>query len=161
MALLRDAKPKNVSGGYQRIFCNAELGQLMSKVQSTVISSGLDLEKMIIERVPQISKIKQVEGEAKAMQEFIQQNSPNIPYTVEGHFCAFNQEDRNAIFEGFKRKISLGKVMTGREFCELLEIHYDEIIQKRKADGLENFEYFLSELVGIPEVRQRLREMFD
>lgn len=229
MALLKDANPKNVSGAYQRIFGNDDLGRLMSKVQSTVISSGLDLEKMIIQRVAKIAEIepgldldtflqqnialpqgvflvpkkqvkdskvlqfsgsepdflifrnrggrqtchvielkdghvfdtKKVEGEAKSMQEFIQQNSPNIPYTVKGHFCAFNQDDKSAIVEGFKRKIPSEQVLTGREFCELLEIDYDEIIEERKANGSDNLEYFLGELVGIAEVRQHLLKLLD
>ena len=50
MAKIRERTPKNVSGGYERIFGIPELGMLMSKVQSAVISSGNELEKLIQDR---------------------------------------------------------------------------------------------------------------
>ena len=57
MALIRDAKPKEVSGGYIRIFGNEQVGSLMSRVQSAVISAGKELEKLIIEQTQQIDDI--------------------------------------------------------------------------------------------------------
>jgi len=45
MAKIRERNPKNVSGGYQRIFGVTELGFLMSKVHSAGIASGKELEK--------------------------------------------------------------------------------------------------------------------
>lgn len=54
MARLRDAKPKNTSGSYERIFGNPELGALASKIQSAVITSGSELEAMIVAAVPNI-----------------------------------------------------------------------------------------------------------
>jgi len=221
VALLRDANPKNASGGYERLFGNAELGQLASRMHSTVISAGGELERMIKALVPEIPDLdaflqrdppmpegvflvsktqlkkstklasagaepdfmifrhregrqachvvelkdghmfdtKKASGEQEAMSEFVKQNSPHIPYRVQCHFCAFNQESKTAIWEGFKKKIKLEEAMTGREFCELLEIDYDEIVAKRQADGPTNLDYFLSELVKIPAVRNRLRQL--
>lgn len=49
--------------------------------------------------------------------------------------------------------------MTGREFCDLLEIDYDSIVEARRADGSDNVEFLLSELVKIESVRQRLRRL--
>ncbi len=54
MARLRNARPKNVSGAYDRLFDNAELGALASKIQSAVISSGNELERLISRRVRNI-----------------------------------------------------------------------------------------------------------
>ncbi len=54
MARLRDAKPKNMSGSYKRLFDNVALGELVSKVQSAVISSGSELEATIADSVPNI-----------------------------------------------------------------------------------------------------------
>ena len=54
MARLRDVRPKNVSGSYERLFDNAEIGALSSKVQAAVIRSGTELEKMIARLVPNI-----------------------------------------------------------------------------------------------------------
>lgn len=47
MARIIDAKPKNTSGSYERIFNNKELGNLITKIQSTAITNGTELEKII------------------------------------------------------------------------------------------------------------------
>lgn len=47
MAKISDSKPKNSSDGYTRLFGNDELGKLITKIQSAVISSGNELERMI------------------------------------------------------------------------------------------------------------------
>ena len=222
MARLEDANPKQQSGGYHRIFGNQAIGDLVTKIHSTSISAGHELEKIIKARVEQISdldaflrqnnmeegvylvpkaKIKQSQilefpeaepdflifknrngkkschvvelkdghsfdtkkaaAEQNAMKKFIQENSARIPYRVQGHFCAFNQTDKNTIWEGFKKKIQLEEAMTGREFCELLEINYDEIIELRKADCDANLEYFVQELLKIPPVRQRITSLLN
>ena len=54
MARMRDSKPGNKSGGYARIFDDAALGELISKVHSTNISFGNELEDMIGNLVPNI-----------------------------------------------------------------------------------------------------------
>ena len=59
MALLRNANPKNASGGYERLFGNPELGTLVSKIQSGVISSGNELERTIaslVQNVPNLDE---------------------------------------------------------------------------------------------------------
>lgn len=47
MAKIRNSKPKNSSNAYERVFNNKKLGELLTKVQSTVISAGTELEKII------------------------------------------------------------------------------------------------------------------
>ena len=42
--------------------------------------------------------------------------------------------------------------MTGREFCDLLEIDYDAIVEARRADGEDNRQYFVEELTKITPV---------
>ncbi len=222
MARLRDAKPRNTSGSYERIFGNADLGALASKIQSAVISSGSELEAMIVAAVPNIPDLdafleqeimsegvllarkkqikqsttldfagsepdfmvfkrrdgvqtchivelkdghvfdtKKASAERQSMHGFIERNAQHIQYRFQSHFCAFNQDDRQAIWEGFKKKITRDEVMTGREFCDLLEIDYDTIVQKRKADGPDNVEFLLTELVNIESIHRRLRELLD
>lgn len=51
MAKIRNAKPKNSSGGYDRVLENPILAILMQKVQSTVITNGTELEKLIYKNV--------------------------------------------------------------------------------------------------------------
>lgn len=220
MARLRNAKPKNTSGSYERLFDNAALGKLASKVQSAVISSGSQLEKMIAQRVPNIPDLdaflkqeimpegillarkwqikqsdtldsaesepdfmvfkrrdgvqtcyivelkdghmfdtKKSSAERQAVHRFMESNAQHIPYRVQAHFCAFNQDDPQAIWDGFKRRIARKEAMTGREFCTLLEIDYDAIVEARRADGADNVEFFLSELVKNEPIRRRLRDL--
>ena len=102
---------------------------------------------------------KKVAAESQAMRNFIERHAQNLRYKMSSHFCAFNQHDREAIRTGFKNRISPQGAMTGREFCELLEIEYDEIVERRKADGPANVTYFLEELVKIEPVRNRLNEL--
>ena len=47
MAKIRDAKPKNSSGGYERLVGNQKLADLLQKAQSTIITNGTELEKII------------------------------------------------------------------------------------------------------------------
>jgi len=220
MARLRDAKPKNTSGSYERTFGNTELGALASKIQSAAISSGSELGAMIVAAVPNIPDLdvfleqeimqegvllackkqikrsatldfagsepdfmvfkrrggvqtchivelkdghvfdtKKASAERQAMHGFIERNAQHIQYKFRAHFCAFNQDDRQAIWNGFKRRIALKEAMTGREFCTLLEINYEAIVEERRADGPDNIEFLLSELLKIEPIRQRILEL--
>lgn len=222
MARIRNADPKNKSGAYERLFGNAKLGALASKVQSTVISAGYELENMIFDMVKNVgelddflkkknvedgiflarkkqikkSKILHISGgepdfmifkkngdqkfcyvvelkdghafdtkkanaEKLLIRGFVERNAKHIPYEISVHFCAFNQSNRQAICEGFKNKITINEAMTGQEFCDLLEINYNDIVNTRRADEPDNVEYLLSELVKIESVRNRLRELLD
>ena len=222
MARLRDAKPKNTSGSYERIFGNPELGALASKIQSAVITSGSELEAMIVAAVPNIPDLdpfleqeimpegvflatkrqikksgtldfagsepdfmvfkrrkkiqachivelkdghvfdtKKAGAERTAMHRFIERNAQHIQYRFESHFVAFNQDDRTAIWEGFKKRIALSEAMTGRQFCQLLEIDYDAIVQARLVDCADNVEFFLSELTKIKGIKQRLLDLLN
>ena len=220
MACIQNATPKSPSGSYRRLFDNAALGELASKVQSAVITSGKELEKTIAELVPNILDpdeflgqgimrdglllackrqirqsrtlesagpepdfmvfkcrggiptchivelkdghvfdTKKAETEHQAMQGFIKRNAQRIQYPLRAHFCAFNQDDRRAIWEGFKRRINFNEAMTGREFCDLVEIDHDEILERRRKDGNDNVEFFIQELLRIEPVRQRLLQL--
>ena len=80
---------------------------------------------------------------------------------ISTHFCCFNQDDRAAILAGFKHKIASQEAMTGREFCELLEIDYEKIVNERKHDQPNNVQYFLSELVKIKQIREILKTLLN
>ncbi len=95
------------------------------------------------------------------MHRFIERNAQHIQYRFESHFVAFNQDDRTAIWEGFKKRIALSEAMTGRQFCQLLEIDYDAIVQPRLVDCADNVEFFLSELTKIKGIKQRLLDLLN
>lgn len=220
MAKIRDRITKESSGGYARLFGNDALGELMSKVQGTVISAGSELEKLITERVETIDDLdaflhkdvmsdgvllaqknrikkckeldsegsepdfmifkrreghqhchiielkdghvfdtKKVDGEREALHGFEKRNAGRLPYRVSTHFCAFNQDDSEVIWRGFKQRIDINEAMTGREFCDLLEINYDEIVEARKSDAADNTLFFIEELLQIPETRQIIQDL--
>ncbi len=103
---------------------------------------------------------KKASAERHAMHGFIERNAQHIQYHFRAHFCAFNQEDRHAIQDGFKRRIALDEAMTtGREFCELLEIDYAAIVEARRSDGPDNVEFLLSELIKTEPIRRQLQEL--
>lgn len=218
MALIAEQKGRPEGSGYGRLFDDAELGYLISRVQATVISSGTELERIIKNKVTMVDDLddflgkeimpdgvfvadkkkvkncttlvseraepdfiifkrrqdrqvchivelkdgdafdtKKSEAERQLMHSFISQNAHRMPYIVQAHFCCFNQNDKQAILTGFKNRIDLEEAMTGKEFCELLEIDYDEILTMRKAECAENLRYFLTELCKIQAVKDFLK----
>ena len=57
MAKICNAKVNTSSGGYNRVFDNDDMGRLMAKVQSTVISNGNELEKIILSKTQNITDL--------------------------------------------------------------------------------------------------------
>lgn len=98
---------------------------------------------------------KKATGEWTSMRNFISHIADKIPYRVNAHFCCFNQADKDVIVTGFKGRITLQEAMTGEEFCELLEINYEEIINARKKDQQDNMEFFLTGIIEIQEKQIR------
>jgi len=217
MAKISNAKPKSFSGGYVRVFGNVELGLLLSKVQSTVISAGTELEKIVYKilenegriiedfdnfsiedfqnnvyvvpkKVIKNSKLlktseepdfvviktfkrhcyiielkdgdmfdtKKSLAEKQNLKHFEDAISRKLPCTTSIHICSFNQESRAKIVAGFKGKFTEDEVLTGKEFCEILQINYEEIINKRKEDEKDNLDFFVSELLKIEEVKSKI-----
>lgn len=223
MAQVRNAKGRSDgNSGYVRLLGDERLGQLISRLHSTVISAGSELERIIqssVTRIDDLDQFLEVEimpdgvflahksdlkksqvlqtsaaepdfvifkrrnneqrchvielkdgdafdtkksaGERDSMHSFVEKNAQHIQFRVSVHVVAFNQDSRQAIYDGFKRKIPLTECMTGREFCDLLEIDYDEIVKQRQQDADENFEYFMTELLSIDRVREDIRRRLE
>ena len=218
---IRDAKGRmDGNSGYTRALGNEELGKLISRDQSTVISNGTELERIVIsltnviedleefiERVTdgqqmdgvylcqkktikascyaiagkepdllifvverrRVCKVielkdgdvfdtKKASGERQHLEEFAREFGAQIPFVTEFYVCSFNQESKEAIQVGFKHKFEIEHIMTGMELCELLDIDYDAINAQRRADMADNFDYFIKELLRIPEAREKILE---
>lgn len=216
---IRNAKGrKDENSGYIRLFDNTGLGQLLSKVQATVISNGSELERMLVDRADSISNLdefidlvtegkqadgvyvckkkfvkkskltipnhepdllvfvvrqkrvckvielkdgdtfdtKKARGEKEQLEEYAIKFGAKIPFVTEYYICCFNQDDKSAIMTGFKNVFSEEHIMTGRELCSILNIDYSEIISERKADAADNFSYFVSELLNIPDIKKEI-----
>ncbi len=227
MAKICNAQGRQDSGsGYVRVLGDEQLGKLISKVQSTVISNGTELEKLIIDKCNQIKDLnsfiektvsgdtedgvyvcpkkyyakssyliydnqkkkilpdllifivekkrickvvelkdgdmfdtKKSAGEKEHLEEFVQKFGSKIPFVAEYYICCFNQENKDKIFEGFKGDFTKEHILTGKELCEVLRISYDDIIKQRTADSVENFEYFIQELLKIETVKAKIEEL--
>lgn len=209
MALISKAKGRRENetpSGYVRLFGNKQLGMLISKIQSTVISTGNELEKdiekeiknpegisiqsinkekrifrgikdghdiiidCVIEKDGKIMLIeikdgdtfdtKKVAGEIeslkKAKAHIIKENNLDEE-DVTIHYCSFNATSHEQIERGAKGLLPKGSAMTGEEFCDLVGLNYNKIIEERKKDQKENLKYFIEELKKIPEIMEKLR----
>lgn len=126
MARLRDSDPKEVSGGYERLFGIPALGRLMSRVQSTSISSGLELKKMIGEQVASIEDLDA----------FLTKDT--MP---EGVFLAPKSQAKKCETLNFPQKGPKGpdflvfKRTTGGQECYIIKITDGHVFDITKATG--------------------------
>lgn len=207
MALISKAKGRGENetpSGYERLFGNRQLGMLMSKVQSAVISTGNELEGILASKLEKahgvsICKInkenrvfkaikdghdiiidcvvekngkfmlieikdgdtfdtKKVAGEVasllKAKAHLIEHNKLK-EQDVSIHYCSFNATNHEQVEKGAKGLLPKGSAMTGKEFCDLVGLDFNKIVQERRKDQQENLDYFISELKKIPEIHSR------
>ena len=69
----------------------------------------------------------------------------------------FNARNREEIRNGIKNKINLRQAMTGKEFCDLLEIDYETILAIRARDREDEFNGLVREMAEIPEARKAFK----
>ena len=101
---------------------------------------------------------KKSSSELESLQHFTNHIAPLIPFMVKFYICCFNQNDKLKIVEGFKKRFNKDQVMTGREFCDLLGIDSDAIIDAREKDAIDNFNYVIEELIKIDKLKEAVQE---
>ena len=221
MAKIRNSNPKQVSGGYERLVGNNAMALIFTKAQSTVISNGTELEKIISSKSNTIQDLdsfieacdngnindgsylctkkvlqksiyklsghepdfiaftldrkknicyvvelkdgdafdtKKSVAEKEMLQLFVNHLAPKIPFRTKYFICCFNQSDKEKIVIGFKNVFSINEVMTGREFCNILHIDYDAIVNLRTEDTSDNFNYVVQQMFKIKDVRTKFSE---
>jgi hypothetical protein len=104
---------------------------------------------------------KKSDGELASLKNITSWLAQEFPYSAHYYICAFNQEDKDAIVQGTKKRFTTDHVMTGRELCEKIGINYDEIRAKREIDQRTNRRYFLNQLLQIPEIRAEVMDLLD
>lgn len=62
----------------------------------------------------------------------------NFEISTDYALCCFNQKSRLNIVRGLKNRFDEEHVMTGNEFCELVGIEYETILNDRKSDANDN-----------------------
>ena len=101
---------------------------------------------------------KKSDGEIASLQNYRSKFSSKFPdYSVYIKFCSFNASTKEQIVTGMKGRISTKEAMTGREFCSLIGISFDNIIERRKQEAKRNLDYFVGRLLGIKEVAALVR----
>jgi len=219
MALIENSKGRRENqspSGYTRLFGIQALGQLMSRIQGTVISSGTELENLIWERVnriedldifldtnlqngedkifvarkSQIKKSKKIHsnyepdflgfnphqrklyvvevkdgdtfdtkksaGEHQTLLNFTNDISSALPYSTDIYLCGFNSRTKDELFLGLKGKFSKDQLLTGQELSILFNFNFDEIVKIRTAEQQTNLEYFISEVLHIPAIKNMI-----
>ena len=183
-----NAKPKHSSGAYERVFNNAELGNLITKVQSTAISNGNELEKLILKLIKKESIIhdfdkfieeykrtfftagsaiklipKKVIKKSKKLKQNFEPDFIVLKADQEEECCyivelkdGFTFDTKKVIKQGLKNTFEIEEIMTGREFCKLININYNKILEIRKNNGEENFEYFINKLLRINKAKSMI-----
>ncbi|ECL0318803.1 restriction endonuclease [Campylobacter coli] len=102
---------------------------------------------------------KKVKGEKANLITFTEKFGAKIPFSTDYYICCFNQNNKEVIKEGMKNEFELEHIMTGKELCEILNIEYQEILNIRKKDMEDNFNYFIEELLKIPEVLEKIKQI--
>ena len=223
MAKIRNSNPKQSGGGYERLVGNTKLASILTKAQSTVISNGTELEKIISSYSHTITNLdnfieccdnRQIEmgsylctkkvlkksqynlkghepdflafsvanangicyvvelkdgdafdtkksvAEKEMLQIFVNHIAPKIPFRTKYYMCSFNQLDKEKIVQGFKNVFSVSEVMTGKEFCDILGVNYEEIVQMRLEDTADNFCYVVEKMTELQEVKDYVVNIF-
>lgn len=99
---------------------------------------------------------KKVKGEKQNLESFAAQFGSKIPFSTDYYICCFNETDKERIREGLKNEFELEHIMTGVELCDILKISYIGIREKRIQDSEHNVDYFVSELLKIDTLRNKI-----
>ena len=88
------------------------------------------------------------------LRQFVTTNANPLRYfQIYTKIVGFNAQSQEEIRIGFKNKIDQDQAMTGKEFCDLLELNYEEILDTRAKDRETNFNQLVKELIEIPKVQ--------
>ena len=123
MALIRNAKPKTVSGGYERLFGNADLGELMSKVQSAVIASGNELHMLISKLTENIDDL-----DAFLHQEIMPEGVMVAPRRQIKRCATLQFRGKEPSFMVFRRR-------GNKQRCYLIELNDGHVFDTTKASA--------------------------
>ncbi len=97
---------------------------------------------------------KKSSGEVDSLNHFAKGLGQQLGYEASYSICSFNQTSVEAIVKGTKGRFRTDQVLTGRQFCELIGIDYDELVKSRLVEQQENLDYLLNEMLAIPAVRE-------
>ena len=103
---------------------------------------------------------KKVAGEVESLlmaKEHIIKSNKLKESDVSVFYCSFNATSHEQIEKGAKSLLPPNSAMTGKEFCKLIGLDFDKIVQEREKDQEENLNYFIEELKKILEIVEKLK----
>lgn len=131
------------------------------KTADIVIVNHTEKRAMVVElKDGDTFDTKKSSGELESMTIFSSWIEETLGYKTTFYFCSFNQSDKNAIMAGAKGRFDISHAMTGKELCEILNVNYDIIREKRQKEQPENLRYFITELLKINDVRKIINELW-
>lgn len=101
---------------------------------------------------------KKSAGEKESLKAFMMHLGSMIEFRTDYKICAFNQLDKDKIVVGFKNQFSIDEVWTGKDFCDVLGIDYEEIIQQRRDDTIDNYLFVIDALAEMEDVQKKVFE---
>jgi hypothetical protein len=89
---------------------------------------------------------KKSQGEVDHLKKYAEKLDRATTYRVSWAVCMWYAKDKTAIITGFKGTITENEALTGEEFCELVNINYQEINTKIASDQETNREYLFNKI---------------
>ncbi len=125
MALIENSNPKQTSGGYTRLFGIKELSSLITKIQSTVISAGTELEKIIHQEIKNIDSVGGLES-------FLEYDvmPVGIFLATKKQIKKYNRFDSS----GLEPDFLIFKRVNTSQFCYIIELKDGHIFDTKKEN---------------------------
>lgn len=101
---------------------------------------------------------KKSAGEKESLKTFKMHLGSMIEFRTNYKICAFNQLDKEKIVSGFKSQFTIAEVWTGKDFCDVLGIDYEEIINQRRDDTLDNYIFVVEALAEMEDIQKKVFE---
>lgn len=92
---------------------------------------------------------KKASGEVNSLRKYAKKLDLVVAYRVSYAVCMFNAGDTETVIAGFKGRISEKEALTGRQFCELLGISYDDIVFHLRSEQKENVDFLVNKIKEI------------
>jgi hypothetical protein len=140
MARIRDRLTKTTTGNYSRLFGNQKLGELIAKIQGTVIANGSELEKIINSLIKQDGRVLNDFDEIINM-DIIHDNIYLIPKKV-------LKKSELIDFTGQEPDFVVLKSEKPKRHCYIIELKDGDNFDTKKAASeklsLQKFESYIS-----------------
>ncbi len=120
MALIENSKGRIEGGGYERLFGNQKLGHLLSRVQATVISSGTELEKLIVSHCKTIQDVDA----------FLSTEFESGTYVISKAVIK-----KSSLRSNLEPDILIFKIEGSKHHCFIIELKDGDTFDTKKAEG--------------------------